>query len=223
MPVDRCTRRCALSAVTRPDGCVPPRSGITTRPLPCAASRSPRSSSASPQARRPCPRASRHLAHLRLLSAAARGRARPPRGRAAAGRRPARVADRDARDVERAATEGPSVVARRHRSLGGEPRDRGPRWRWSMTSFPLPEISIVLPVYNEAESLPILWEELMPVLKSVGRGAEVIVVDDGSTDGSTEFVRMLQATDPRVRLIRFAHNAGLPAAFAAGLRAGPGR
>jgi len=83
-----------------------------------------------------------------------------------------------------------------------------------MTSSPLPEISIVLPVYNEAESLPILWEELMPVLKSVGRGAEVIVVDDGSTDGSTEFVRMLQATDPRVRLIRFAHNAGLSSARA---------
>ena len=92
-----------------------------------------------------------------------------------------------------------------------------------MTSSPLPEISIVLPVYNEAESLPILWEELMPVLKSVGRGAEVIVVDDGSTDGSTEFVRMLQATDPRVRLIRQRKNRGPGAAFAAGLRAARGR
>jgi len=91
-----------------------------------------------------------------------------------------------------------------------------------MTSAGL-ELSIVLPVFNEAESLPILWEELQPVLKTIGHAAEVIVVDDGSTDGSTDFVRLIQATDPRVRLIRLTRNAGLSSAFAAGLRAARGR
>ena len=52
-----------------------------------------------------------------------------------------------------------------------------------MTSAPV-ELSIVLPVFNEAQSLPILWEELQAVLKTVEEPAEVIVVDDGSTDSS---------------------------------------
>jgi glycosyltransferase involved in cell wall biosynthesis len=85
------------------------------------------------------------------------------------------------------------------------------------------ELSVVLPVFNEVDSLPILWEELQPVLKTIGRPAEVIVVDDGSTDGSADFVRLVQATDRRVRLIRFTRNAGLSSAFAAGLRAARGR
>ena len=85
-----------------------------------------------------------------------------------------------------------------------------------------PDLSIVLPVFNEAESLPILWEELVPVVKTLGLAVEVIFVDDGSTDGSADFVRVIMATDPRVRLIRFAANSGLSAAFAAGLRAARG-
>jgi glycosyltransferase involved in cell wall biosynthesis len=85
------------------------------------------------------------------------------------------------------------------------------------------ELSIVLPVYNEAQSLPVLWEELQAVLKTVEKSAEVIVVDDGSTDSSVEFVRLAQATDARVRLIRLAQNRGLSSALAAGLRAVRGR
>ena len=81
------------------------------------------------------------------------------------------------------------------------------------------ELSIVLPVFNEAQSLPVLWEELQAVLKTVEKSAEVIVVDDGSTDSSVEFVRLAQATDARVRLIRLAQNRGLSSALAAGLRA----
>lgn len=91
-----------------------------------------------------------------------------------------------------------------------------------MTSAAL-ELSIVLPVFNEAQNLPILWEELQAVLKTAGDAAEVVVVDDGSTDGSADFVRLIQATDPRVRLIRLTKNAGLSSAFAAGLRAARGR
>lgn len=86
-----------------------------------------------------------------------------------------------------------------------------------------PDLSIVLPVFNEAESLPILWEELVPVIKALALTVEVVFVDDGSTDGSAEAVRVIRATDPRVRLIRLARNSGLSAAFAAGLRAARGR
>ncbi|MGH7357000.1 MAG: glycosyltransferase family 2 protein [Candidatus Rokuibacteriota bacterium] len=87
---------------------------------------------------------------------------------------------------------------------------------------PAPDLSIVLPVFNEAESLPILWEELVPIVKTLGLTLEVIFVDDGSTDGSADVVRVIMATDPRVRLIRLARNSGLSAAFAAGLRATQG-
>jgi dolichol-phosphate mannosyltransferase len=85
------------------------------------------------------------------------------------------------------------------------------------------ELSIVLPVFNEAQSLPVLWEELEAVLKTVESSAEVIVVDDGSTDSSVDFVRLLQASDSRVRLIQLAENRGLSSALAAGLRAIRGR
>ena len=84
-------------------------------------------------------------------------------------------------------------------------------------------LSIVLPVFNEAQSLPVLWEELQAVLKTVEETAEVIFVDDGSTDSSVDFVRLLQATDARVRLIRLAANRGLSSALAAGLRTVRGR
>jgi len=85
------------------------------------------------------------------------------------------------------------------------------------------EISIVMPVFNEAQSLPVLWEELQAVLKTIDHSAEVVVVDDGSSDTSVDFVRLVQATDSRVRLIRLAQNRGLSSALAAGLSAAQGR
>jgi len=83
-------------------------------------------------------------------------------------------------------------------------------------------ISIVLPVYNEAENLPIVWAELEPVLKTLPGPAEVLIVDDGSTDGSAEVARELTRTDPRVRLVRLNANAGLTAALLVGFASARG-
>ncbi|MGH7412602.1 MAG: glycosyltransferase family 2 protein [Candidatus Rokuibacteriota bacterium] len=86
-----------------------------------------------------------------------------------------------------------------------------------------PELSVLLPVFNEAESLPAVWTELGPVLDALGRSAEVIVVDDGSTDATPAIARALHAADARVRLVRLATNRGLSAALDAGFERARGR
>ena len=78
------------------------------------------------------------------------------------------------------------------------------------------EISLVIPVYNEEESLPELYEELGRVCPGLGKPYEIIFVDDGSTDGSFETLKRLRAGDPRVRILRFRRNFGQTAALAAG-------
>ena len=84
-------------------------------------------------------------------------------------------------------------------------------------SVAVPELSVLLPAFNEAESLPQVWSELGAVLDELARSAEVIFVDDGSTDRTSEIVRSIRRADPRVRLIRLAANGGLSTALAAGL------
>ncbi|MBN1993340.1 MAG: glycosyltransferase family 2 protein [Anaerolineae bacterium] len=78
------------------------------------------------------------------------------------------------------------------------------------------QLSVILPIYNEVESIPHLLDELTPVLESTGRAFEIICIDDGSTDNSFAELRKLRARDERVRLIRFRRNFGQTAAFAAG-------
>jgi glycosyltransferase involved in cell wall biosynthesis len=77
-------------------------------------------------------------------------------------------------------------------------------------------------VFNEAESLPVLWGELDAVLARIGGSAEIIIVDDGSTDGSVGIARGLAGADPRIRLVRLEVNTGLSAAFRAGFDAARG-
>jgi glycosyltransferase involved in cell wall biosynthesis len=84
------------------------------------------------------------------------------------------------------------------------------------------QLSIVLPIYNEAESIPHLLEELTPVLETTGRTFEIICVDDGSRDGSFEELKKRHAQDERVRVVRFRRNFGQTAAFAAGFDRPPG-
>src|SRR6202521_3993716 len=78
------------------------------------------------------------------------------------------------------------------------------------------ELSVVIPVRNEAASLEELLRELTQTLGAWGRSYEIIVVDDGSTDESFAILSRLQAIDSRVRVIRFRRNFGQTAAFSAG-------
>ncbi len=81
-----------------------------------------------------------------------------------------------------------------------------------------PTFSIVVPVYNEREALPELYRRVKAVMESLGEPWELVLVDDGSTDGSTEYMRQLRAQDPEhVRPVIFARNFGHQIAVTAGL------
>ncbi|HUK63120.1 MAG TPA: glycosyltransferase family 2 protein, partial [Dongiaceae bacterium] len=115
----------------------------------------------------------------------------------------------NARHDDRAAAAGSS-------GCGGWPIDRC----WGMLGGLMdqrPEISAVVPAYNEVESLPPLFAELRAALEATGRTWELIVVDDGSTDGTREALDAEAVRDPRVRAVVLERNAGQSAALAAGL------
>jgi len=78
------------------------------------------------------------------------------------------------------------------------------------------DISVVLPVYNEAGSLPDLIPEITAVLGGLGRTYEIVAVDDGSRDASVEVLRQLQEDEPHLRIVEFRRNFGQTAAFGAG-------
>jgi glycosyltransferase involved in cell wall biosynthesis len=86
-----------------------------------------------------------------------------------------------------------------------------------------PELSIVIPVRNESPNLDALYRELTDTLTAFGRPYEIIIVEDGSTDDTFDVLVRLQATDPRLRIIRFRRNFGQTAAFAAGFAHARGR
>jgi glycosyltransferase involved in cell wall biosynthesis len=84
------------------------------------------------------------------------------------------------------------------------------------------DLSVVIPVFNEAPNLEALHREFTGVLRSLGRPYEFILVDDGSTDESFEILKRIQVADAAVRVIRFRRNFGQTAAFAAGIDAARG-
>ena len=83
-------------------------------------------------------------------------------------------------------------------------------------------LSVVIPTYNEHESLAQLHAELDEVARAQGYDLDVVFVDDGSTDGSWAQIRKLADADPRVRGVRFRRNFGKAAALSAGFEAARG-
>jgi len=86
-----------------------------------------------------------------------------------------------------------------------------------------PEVSIFLPVYNEEPNLLPLHAKLNEALKKLGRSAEIIYVDDGSTDANLRILREISNLDPRVRVVALRRNYGQTAAMAAGIDAAKGK
>ncbi|WP_212525466.1 glycosyltransferase family 2 protein [Actibacterium sp. MT2.3-13A] len=78
-------------------------------------------------------------------------------------------------------------------------------------------VSVVVPIFNEIGNIARLHEELTAALEAIGKPHEIILVDDGSTDGSGEALVDLAARDPRVRLVQFRRNYGQTAAMKAGI------
>lgn len=78
------------------------------------------------------------------------------------------------------------------------------------------DVSIVIPLFNEIENIPILYEKITTVIASMGSNVEIIFVDDGSTDGTFDLLKKIQASDPQVWVIRLRRNFGQAAAFSAG-------
>ncbi|MBI1390389.1 MAG: glycosyltransferase [bacterium] len=86
-----------------------------------------------------------------------------------------------------------------------------------MNDAQLPQLSVVLPVFNEAGALAPLYQRLKPVLESLGRRYEIVFCDDGSRDGSREAIRELAAADSAVRAVFLRRNFGQTAAISAGV------
>lgn len=86
-----------------------------------------------------------------------------------------------------------------------------------------PDLSVVFPVYNEEENVPILLREIAAALDGRGWSYEVVAVDDGSTDRSLEILRSLRTQHPTLRVLALEKNSGQTAALDAAWRAASGR
>lgn len=85
-----------------------------------------------------------------------------------------------------------------------------------------PDLSIVIPMYNEVDNIPPLYEELTGVLETLPYRYEVIAIDDGSRDGTFKRLKAVYEQDPRWRVIRFRRNFGQSAGLTAGFQSARG-
>jgi glycosyltransferase involved in cell wall biosynthesis len=92
-----------------------------------------------------------------------------------------------------------------------------------MSEGPNRELSVVVPVYNEVDGLDQLVERVRSALDAAGIDWELVLVDDGSTDGSSEKMDELAADQPRVRVLHFEENCGQTAGLDAGFKHADGR
>lgn len=82
----------------------------------------------------------------------------------------------------------------------------------------MPDLSLIIPVYNEAENLPLLYDSIKEALNPIKQKWEVVFVDDGSTDKSLDVLQSLIETEPEcIRVVVFRRNFGQTAAIAAGI------
>ena len=86
-----------------------------------------------------------------------------------------------------------------------------------------PELSVVVPMYDEEEVLPIFFERVRPLLDGLGIDYELLVVDDGSRDGTASLLLAAAVDWPELRLVRLLRNSGHQAALSAGFRRARGR
>ncbi|OGO20301.1 MAG: hypothetical protein A2144_14125 [Chloroflexi bacterium RBG_16_50_9] len=82
--------------------------------------------------------------------------------------------------------------------------------------------SVVIPVFNEEQNLPLLYSRLAPVMTSLGETYEIIFIDDGSHDASFEILKSLHEKDKNIKVIRFTRNFGQHPAIMAGFEAAEG-
>jgi len=86
-----------------------------------------------------------------------------------------------------------------------------------------PDLSVVFPVFNEEENIPILLDEIAGALRGTSCSYEMVAVDDGSVDRSLQVLRDSRAKHPNLRVLTFEKNSGQTAALDAGWRAARGR
>jgi glycosyltransferase involved in cell wall biosynthesis len=89
--------------------------------------------------------------------------------------------------------------------------------------LPTPELSVVVPVFNESANIEPLCDRLVPILERVAASWEVVFVDDGSEDDTLSAIRARNATEPRIGAVSFSRNFGKEVAIAAGLDHARGR
>lgn len=80
-----------------------------------------------------------------------------------------------------------------------------------------PDLTVTIPLYNEAENIPILYARVRDALDELGKRWELVLVDDGSSDGSGALLDRIAADDARVVVLHFRRNYGQTAAFMAGI------
>lgn len=86
-----------------------------------------------------------------------------------------------------------------------------------------PELSLVVPAFNEEENLEVLYQKIEECVTPAVESLELVLVDDGSSDGTWQKIRQLADSDPRVRGLRLARNFGHQVAISAGIDAARGR
>ena len=80
-----------------------------------------------------------------------------------------------------------------------------------------PQVSVTIPIYNEEDNIPLLYDQTRKALDELGRSWELILVNDGSRDASSERLDAIAERDRRVQVIHLSRNYGQTAAFMAGI------